>query len=70
VWDIVQKLEAIVRRRAVIRREPARPGDQRSTVAYTAKLRRHLGWEAKTTLDDGLARQVAWQRQLSQRQAA
>jgi nucleoside-diphosphate-sugar epimerase len=69
VWDIVQKLEPIIGRRAVIRREPARPGDQRSTCADTSKLQRHLGWQARTTLDEGLARQVAWQRQ-SQRLAA
>jgi nucleoside-diphosphate-sugar epimerase len=70
VWDILQKLEAILGRRAVLRREPARPGDQRSTVADTAKLERHLGWRAQTTLDEGLARQVAWQRLLAQRKAA
>ena len=63
VWDILRKLEAIVGRRAVIRHESARPGDQRSTFADTSKLQRHLGWQAKTTLDDGLARQFAWQRQ-------
>lgn len=70
VWDILGKLEAILGRRAVLRREPARPGDQRSTVADTSKLQRHLGWQAKTSLDEGLARQVTWQRQLAQRHAA
>lgn len=66
VWDILGKLEAIVGRRAVIRKEPGRAGDQRSTCADTSKLRRHLGWQPKTSLDDGLARQVAWHRQLAQ----
>jgi nucleoside-diphosphate-sugar epimerase len=70
VWDIIHKLEAIVGRRAVIRRERARPGDQRSTVADTSKLERHLGWRAKTPLDDGLARQVAWQQLSTQQRAA
>jgi nucleoside-diphosphate-sugar epimerase len=70
VWDILHKLEAITGRRTAIRREPARPGDQRSTCADTSKLQRHLGWQAKTALDEGLARQVAWQRQLAQGQAA
>jgi nucleoside-diphosphate-sugar epimerase len=65
VWDILEKLEDLVGRRAVIREEPARPGDQRSTYADTSKLRRHLDWQPQTTLDDGLARQVAWQRQLA-----
>jgi nucleoside-diphosphate-sugar epimerase len=70
VWDILGKLEAIIGRRAVLRREPARAGDQRSTVADTSKLERHLGWQAKTPLDEGLARQVAWQRQSALRRAA
>ncbi|MBM3994333.1 MAG: NAD-dependent epimerase/dehydratase family protein [Planctomycetes bacterium] len=70
VWDILHKLERIIDRRAVVRREPSRPGDQRSTVADTSKLQRHLGWQPKTSLDEGLAQQVAWQRQLVQRQAA
>jgi nucleoside-diphosphate-sugar epimerase len=62
VWDVVRKLEAIVGRRAVIRREPARPGDQRHTCADTSKLVRHLGWQPRVSLDEGLARQVVWQK--------
>jgi nucleoside-diphosphate-sugar epimerase len=70
VWEIVGKLENILGRRAVVRREAARPGDQRFTGADTTKLFRHLGWQARIGLDDGLARQVAWQQGQSQRQAA
>jgi nucleoside-diphosphate-sugar epimerase len=70
VWDILQKLEAITGRRPVLRRQPARPGDQRSTIADTSKLQRHLSWQPRVTLDEGLARQVAWQRSLGQRRAA
>jgi nucleoside-diphosphate-sugar epimerase len=62
VWDVLRKLETIVGRRAVILREPARPGDQRHTCADTGKLARHLGWHPRVTLDDGLSRQVAWQK--------
>ena len=62
VWQILQKLEALVGRRASIRHEPARPGDQRSTSADTSKLRRDLGWRPRVPLDEGLARQVEWQR--------
>jgi len=60
VWDIIGKLERIIGRKAAIRREPARPGDQRSTCADTRKLRHHLGWEPKVGLDEGLARQAEW----------
>ncbi|MBI2804574.1 MAG: NAD-dependent epimerase/dehydratase family protein [Planctomycetes bacterium] len=70
VWDVLARLEAILGRRAIIRSEPARPGDQRSTYADTGKLQRHLNWQARTPLDDGLARQVAWQRQSAHKQAA
>ncbi len=58
--DILAKLEALTERRFVVQREPARAGDQRHTFADTAKIRRHLGWEAKTSLDEGLARQWQW----------
>jgi nucleoside-diphosphate-sugar epimerase len=65
VWEVLRKLEAITGRTAHIRREPARPGDQRHTCADARKLQRELGWSPKVRLDDGLARQVAWQRTLA-----
>ena len=61
VWDVIRKLETILGRRAEVRREPARPGDQRHTWADTGKLARHLGWQPRVGLDEGLARQAAWQ---------
>lgn len=64
VWEILARLETILGVKAIVRREPARHGDQRSTFADTSKLKRHLGWQAKTSLDEGLVRQVDWQRQL------
>jgi nucleoside-diphosphate-sugar epimerase len=70
VWDILTRLEKILNRRAVIRREPARAGDQRVTGADTGKLFRHLAWQPRVSLDDGLARQVAWQQAQLQLQAA
>ena len=60
-WDIIHKLEKLAGRKSVIRQEQARPGDQRYTFADTIKLRIHLGWEPRVGLDDGLARQWAWQ---------
>jgi nucleoside-diphosphate-sugar epimerase len=70
VWDVLGKLEAIIGRPLMIRREPARPGDQRYTLADTTKLTRHLGWQPKIGLDEGLARQAAWQRTSERRLAA
>jgi len=60
VWDILRKLETLSGRKAVIRHEPARPGDQRHTFADTSKLQRHVGWRPLVGLDEGLARQIAW----------
>jgi nucleoside-diphosphate-sugar epimerase len=62
VWDILGKLEAITGRKAVVRQEAARAGDQRYTFADTGKLTRHLGWKPQVGLDEGLARQVEWQK--------
>jgi nucleoside-diphosphate-sugar epimerase len=62
LWDVIRKLEALTGRRAEVVRQPPRSGDQRSTFADTSKLARHLGWTPKVGLDEGLARQVDWQR--------
>ncbi len=62
VWDILHRLEKIGGKPIAHRPEPARPGDQRYTFADTSKLRRHLGWQPCTTLDEGLRRQWDWQR--------
>ena len=62
VWDILHRLEKIIGKKPNVRHEPARPGDQRSTFADTGKLFRHLGWKPRTTLDEGLAHQVEWQK--------
>lgn len=70
VWDILAKLEKITGDRAVVKRDEARPGDQRYTFADTTKLTRHLGWQPRTGLDDGLAQQVAWQRRIAAPAAA
>jgi nucleoside-diphosphate-sugar epimerase len=35
--------------------------DGRCTCADATKLQRHLRWTPQTMLDEGLARQVAWQ---------
>ena len=43
-------------------RPPRRPAH---TFADTSKLRRHLGWEPKTSLDEGLAKQWEWQKNLA-----
>ena len=70
VWDVLQKLERLIGRKATVVRQAARPGDQRHTTADTTKLFRHLGWQPQVSLDEGLARQVEWQRSGEARVAA
>jgi nucleoside-diphosphate-sugar epimerase len=60
VWEVLKRIEAIAGRRFEVRQEAARAGDQRSTFADTTKLRTHFGWEPRTGLDEGLARQWEW----------
>jgi UDP-glucuronate 4-epimerase len=64
VWDVLRKLEKLAGRPAKTAAAPARHGDQRHTFADTARLRSHLGWQPRTSLDEGLARQWEWQKGL------
>lgn len=70
VWEVLGKLEAIIGREPIVQREAGRPGDQRITGADTARITRHLGWAPGVGLDEGLSRQVAWQKSLVARKAA
>ena len=60
VWDVLRYLETLAGRKMETRQEPGRPGDRRYTFADTGKLRRHLGWQPCTTLEEGAA-QWEWQ---------
>jgi nucleoside-diphosphate-sugar epimerase len=70
VWDIINKLEMLTRCKAQVTRDPARPGDQRSTCADTTKLTRHMGWTPKVGLEEGLMIQIEWQAGSLSRRAA
>jgi UDP-glucuronate 4-epimerase len=58
--EAIAALERIAGRRLDVRREPAVPGDQRRTKADTTRIRAELGWEPRTTLDEGLRAQWEW----------
>lgn len=64
VLEVFRRLERITGKRAIIERHPARKGDQLATGADVSKLTRHTGWKPTTSVDDGLAQQVEWQREL------
>jgi UDP-glucuronate 4-epimerase len=63
VNQVLQILEELTGKRARTTHGPPRPGDQRRTVADTSKARRLLGYDPATAVVDGLAAQLAWQRQ-------
>ena len=53
-------VEDIIGKKAIIQREPKRPGDQLQTRANIAKARRVLDYEPHTTMRQGLERHVSW----------
>jgi UDP-glucuronate 4-epimerase len=53
-------VEKVMGKKARIKRMPRRPGDQHETSANIKKIRRVLGYNPKTDLKTGLARQIKW----------
>jgi len=70
LWDVLQILERLCNKKAIIRREPVRKGDQRHTGADVTKIQRQLGWMPRIGIEEGLSRQLAWQSEWLQRAAA
>jgi nucleoside-diphosphate-sugar epimerase len=64
VAEAIRKIERIAGIPAKIEHLPPRRGDQIATGADIGKLTRHTGWTPQTSIDDGLARQVAWHREM------
>ena len=62
IIDVIRRIETLIGRDAIIERHPPRKGDQLATGADVGKLFRHLGWKPTTSLADGLAKQIEWQR--------
>lgn len=60
--EVIRRLEKILGRKANIERRPPRPGDQKHTAANIDKARRLLGYNPSTPFDEGIRRQVEWQR--------
>ena len=61
--EVIDATERIVGRKARFRIVPPRPGDQIETRARIEKARKLLGYAPRTTLVEGLERQVAWCRE-------
>lgn len=56
----LSRIEQLTGRPVAVERAEAARGDVRSTWASNGRAAELLGWEARTSLDAGLARQLAW----------
>jgi UDP-glucuronate 4-epimerase len=60
ILEAIATVERLVGKRLDIRHLPSEPGDLRSTVADTTRMKRELGIRPATTLDEGLHAQLEW----------
>jgi nucleoside-diphosphate-sugar epimerase len=66
ILDVIRKIEKITGQTATIERHPPRKGDQFATGADVSKLLKHVGWKPTTSVDEGLAKQIGWQKSVSE----
>lgn len=60
VFEFIAKLETLLGRKADIKLLPPQQGDMDETWADIDRIRAAVGYEPRTSLDDGLARFVDW----------
>ena len=60
--DLVDLLEHVTGRKAILEYQQPQPGDMPLTWANISKATRLLGYHPSTQLEDGLARFVSWYR--------
>jgi nucleoside-diphosphate-sugar epimerase len=65
VNTVVRAVEAVTGRQLTVQREPAQKGDMRDTFADTSAARRDLGFCSTVRLEDGIAREWSWIRELT-----
>lgn len=56
----IEALGSIAGRRLEIVQSPRREGDATRTAADTSRIQREIGWEARTSFEEGLAAQWRW----------
>ena len=57
---VIEKLEKLLGKKATIENKTFHKADIKSTYANIEKAHRMLGWQPKTSLDEGLERCVKW----------
>lgn len=58
--EVIEKLEGMLGKKAILKHIPENPADMRETSAVVTKAKELLDWEAQTSLDDGLQACVDW----------
>jgi nucleoside-diphosphate-sugar epimerase len=58
--DLIHTLENMIGRKSNIQRSNAHPADMLMNWANVEKAKRLLNWEPQTSLQDGIAKMVAW----------
>jgi UDP-glucose 4-epimerase len=60
VNELYQRLASLTRVGREAEHAPAKPGEQRRSVLDPTRAKALLGWNASTTLDEGLTQTVLW----------
>lgn len=60
LMDFIHTLEKALGQEAVMQLLPMQPGDVYTTYADTTRLQEAVGYRPTTTLEEGIARFVAW----------
>ena len=60
---VISLVEELLGKKAVLERQPPRPGDQKHTAANIELARRYLGYDPATGVRGGLEAQIAWQKE-------
>ena len=58
--DVIRTAERLAARKLEISFEETMAGDVRRTAADTTLIRQDVAWQPRTTLEEGLANQIAW----------
>ena len=57
---LIALLEQISGKKAIVRREPAQPGDAEATCANIEKARKLIGYNPQWSIERGLKESLAW----------
>jgi UDP-glucuronate 4-epimerase len=57
---VIETIERLTKRRAVIDRKPADPTDVPATWANVSRANTELGWQPQASLEDGICQTVQW----------